>query len=58
MNIAMMCNLGAAVSIDITELDDMSKVMNKISAMDYHRADFVNDYEHIAGIIMGQCDLD
>ena len=54
----MMCNLGAAVSIDITELDDMSKVMNKISAMDYHRADFVNDYEHIAGIIMGQCDLD
>lgn len=58
MNIAMMCNLGAAVSIDITELDDMSKVMNKISAMDYHRADFVNDYEHITGIIMGQCDLD
>ena len=53
MNIAMMQDIGAAVSIDVNELKDMGKVMDKISAMDYHRAGFVNDYEHIASIIMG-----
>lgn len=53
MNIAMMEDIGAAVSIDIKELGNMKNVMDKISAMDYQRASFTNDYEHIADIIMG-----